>query len=198
MWGLTLWIALVSLTVLFANPKIQGTARIVLHSLVSLPFFTLVYLFVVNDDSILVVAANGGAALPRNTKLLQLGQQERGPNSSLGWVNGSSKFNLRGNLEGEDDSTSDLRLRFAHGFTALLIILAMNLKPFELASEGQFFTGLNPLLQTDLMVIHPPLIFFGYSYCMHLTFIGISSFLQNSEQSIAERIYPVARLGFLF
>ena len=196
MWGLTLWIALISLAVLFAYPKIQGTAKIVLHSLASLPFFTLVYLFIVNDDSILVVAANGGSALPLKYKIAATWAAREGP--ILLWAGLMALLSLvyAGNLEGEDDSTSNLRLRFAHGFTALLIILAMNLKPFELASEGQFFAGLNPLLQTDLMVIHPPLIFFGYSFCMHLTFIGISSFLQNSEQSIAERIYPVARLGF--
>ena len=196
MWGLTLWIALISLAVLFTNPKIQGITKIVLHSLVSLPFFTLVYLFVVNDSSILVVAANGGSELPLKYKIAATWAAREGP--ILLWAGLMSLLSLfyGGNLSGEDDSTRTLRLRFAHGFTALLIILAINLKPFELAQEGQFFSGLNPLLQTDLMVIHPPLIFFGYSFCLHLTFIGISSYLRSSEQSISERIYPVARLGF--
>ena len=95
MWGLTLWIALISLAVLFAYPKIQGTAKIVLHSLASLPFFTLVYLFIVNDDSILVVAANGGSALPLKYKIAATWAAREGPNSSVGWINGTPKFSLR-------------------------------------------------------------------------------------------------------
>ena len=130
-----------------------------------------------NDDSILVVAANGGAALPLKYKIAATWAAREGP--ILLWAGLMALLSLiyAGIWKGKMIQLA-ISGFVLHGFTALLIILAMNLKPFELASEGQFFTGLNPLLQTDLMVIHR-LIFFGYSFCMHLTFIGISSYLQN-------------------
>ena len=67
--GLTLWIAH-----FFGKILMQkfGYCQNSIALLASLPFFTHLP-FIVNDDSILVVIANGGSALPLNTKLLQLG-----------------------------------------------------------------------------------------------------------------------------
>ena len=164
MWGLTLWIALACLGVLFAKPSISGIPRTLLHLLISAPFFTLVYLFIVNDTSILVVAANGGSDLPLKYKIAATWAAREGPILLWAGLMGALSLVYGSNLSGESAESREFRLRLAHGFTALLIILAMNLKPFELAPTGQFFAGLNPLLQTDLMVIHPPLIFFAYSF----------------------------------
>ena len=196
MWGLTLWLALACLGVLFAKPSINGIPRTLLHLLISAPFFTLVYLFIVNDTSILVVAANGGSDLPLKYKIAATWAAREGPILLWAGLMGALSLVYGSKLSGESEESREFRLRLAHGFTALLIILAMNLKPFELAPTGQFFAGLNPLLQTDLMVIHPPLIFFAYSFCMHLTFVGVSSYFCDDINSLQERLLPMARLGF--
>ena len=55
-----------------------------------------------------------------------------------------------------------------HGFTLLLLLISMTLDPFAKNQYGVPGPGLNELLQTDLMVIHPPLIFLAYSLCIAL------------------------------
>ena len=44
----------------------------------------------------------------------------------------------------------------------------MTLNPFAENPLGLRGSGLNELLQTDLMVIHPPLVFLAYSLCIAL------------------------------
>ena len=50
------------------------------------------------------------------------------------------------------------------GFILCLLLIAISLDPFRLTPEHTLIisAGLNPLLQTNLMVIHPPLIFAFY------------------------------------
>jgi cytochrome c biogenesis factor len=97
----------------------------------------------------------------------------------------------------EDTSSRDLRLRLVHGFSLILILISISLGPFKETPE--FFTGagLNELLQTDLMVIHPPLIFLGYSFCIHLSAISISKIFNESKSGIKEQILTVVRPGLL-
>ena len=75
-----------------------------------------------NDDSILVVAANGGSALPLNTKLPPWAT-ERGP--ILLWAGLMALLSLvyAGNLEGEDDSTI-IPTSFCTRIYSLTVILA--------------------------------------------------------------------------
>ena len=45
------------------------------------------------------------------------------------------------------------------GFALTLLFLGAMMEPFQTTPTGFQGRGLNELLQTDLMVIHPPLIF---------------------------------------
>ena len=88
-----------------------------------------------------------------------------------------------------------MRLRLMNGF-ALTLLVAWILEPFKHA-EGKG-PGLNELLQTDLMVIHPPLIFLAYSLCIVLMVVSITSIF-SGYSGIKERLsMGVARPAFFF
>ena len=67
MWGLTMWLALIATGWLMLKPRLheeQPALSIVLHLALVLPFVALARLFLVNDTSVLHVAAFGGEDLP--------------------------------------------------------------------------------------------------------------------------------------
>ena len=78
-----------------------------------------------------------------------------------------------------------------------LLLLAIVLQPFK--ETPPFFSGngLNELLQTDLMVIHPPLIFLAYSFCIFIAAIALSAIFTNETDGISDRMLTLARPGFL-
>ena len=104
---------------------------------------------------------------------------KRRTNLALGCMDGSSFNNLEKPLKSESEETQLLRLRLMNGFALALLLVAWILKPFKPADSNG--PGLNELLQTDLMVIHPPLIFLAYSLCIVLSCIAISSLLTSSK-----------------
>ena len=99
--------------------------------------------------------------------------------------------------EFESNKSRELRLRLVHGFSLLLILISISLDPFRKTPEFFFGAGLNELLQTDLMVIHPPLIFLGYSFCIHLSAVSISKLFTNSDKGIKQQILAITRPGLL-
>ena len=67
MWGLTMWFALIAAFWLMMKPRLheeQPTLSIILHLMLVLPFVSLARLFLINDTSVLHVAAFGGEGLP--------------------------------------------------------------------------------------------------------------------------------------
>jgi cytochrome c biogenesis factor len=197
MWGLTLWLALLSATVLLVRPRLHErskTASFVLHALMALPFLALASRFLVNDTSIHHVVAYGGAALPLKYRFAATWAAREGPlllwvawMTLLGWY-------WRTPMASEDESTHTLRLRMVHGFSLLLLLNAQTLDPFKEVSPFFPGRGLNELLQTDLMVIHPPLIFLAYSFCLHSAAVALSSMLKTSS-GIKERMLTTVRPG---
>ena len=164
MWGATLWLALVSLCILIWRPTLHERSHslsIALHLLVGLPFFALAGLFIVNDVSILHVAAFGGESLPIKYRFAATWAAREGP--LLMWVGWMALLSwlFRRPLQGEagDFKLYQTRLRLSHISTLALLLISFSLDPFKPTPQFFFGSGLNPLLQTDLMVIHPPLIF---------------------------------------
>ena len=198
MWGGTLWLALVSLCILIWRPTLHERSHwlsIALHLLVGLPFFALAGLFVVNDVSILHVAAFGGESLPLKYRFAATWAAREGPLLMwVGWM-GLLSWLFRRPLQGEagDLRLYQTRLRLSHISTLALLLISFSLDPFKPTPQFFFGGGLNPLLQTDLMVIHPPLIFLTYALCFQLTSIGLSSAYLNSNEAIQQRTLAVAR-----
>lgn len=203
MWGLTMWLALLALGWLIWKPRLHEQApalSLTLHAIVALPFATLAGLFLVNDTSVLHVAAFGGEALPLKYRFAATWAAREGPLLMwLGWM-ALLAWWWRRPLDGErnEQSASHVwRLRCMHLMSLTLLLVAFSLEPFKATPAFFVGAGLNPLLQTDLMVIHPPLIFLTYSFCLHLTAIAISSAYTNGVEGLGERMVRVARPGLL-
>jgi len=196
MWELLPPLAVVAALALMYRPDIPTKASIALHFLLALPFLALLSRFMVYDDSILLVVLHGGENLPLKYRIASTWAAREGP--ILLWVAWLSlvAWIWRKPMSEESEQTHFTRLRLVHGSSLILLLLGWMLEPFTKAKEGTFGAGLNPLLQTDLMVIHPPLIFLAYSLCIMLGAIGLSS-LANQSKGIQSRALAVARPAFV-
>ena len=84
-----------------------------------------------------------------------------------------------------------------HGFTLLLLLISMTLDPFAGNPFGVKGDGLNELLQTDLMVIHPPLVFLAYSLCIALAATSLAILQYGDDAEIDKRMLHQTRPGLL-
>ncbi len=201
MWEASLWVAAIAATSLIIQPRIFERSKIAgisLHFCLAIPFFALASRFIVNDTTIQYVAAFGGEALPMRYRFAATWAAREGPIlmwvlwlTLLAWIWRKPMTEL------ENTTSRELRLRLVHGFSLLLILISISLDPFRKTPEFFFGAGLNELLQTDLMVIHPPLIFLGYSFCIHLSAVSISKLFTNSDKGIKQQILIIARPGLL-
>ena len=79
----------------------------------------------------------------------------------------------------------------------LLLILARN-NPFVMLPEAPVDgAGLNPLLQDDWMVIHPPVMFIGYAAAAIPYAFAIAALWRGDTKQWAARAFPWALGGFL-
>mgnify|MGYP001158387670 CR=1 FL=1 len=200
MWGLTMWLAVIAAVILLLRPLLHQrstAASFACHALMALPFFALASRFLANDTSFAHVVSYGGEDLPLKYRFAATWAAREGP--LLLWVVWMSllAYVWRKKMPGEaSELTHSSRLRFVHGFNLLLLLLAFNLDPFKPSSGNGLGQGLNELLQTDLMVIHPPLIFLAYSFCLHLAAVSLSSMFYESK-GINQRMLSIARPGLL-
>ena len=173
---------------------------IVLHLTMALPFVALARLFLVNDTSVLHVAAFGGEELPLKYRFAATWAAREGPLLMwLGWMS-LVAWLWRRPLPGERGGAVDVhawRLRFMHLMSLTLLLVAFSLDPFKPTPAFFIGGGLNPLLQTDLMVIHPPLIFLTYALCLHLTAVALSAAYTSETNQLGRRMLHLARPGLL-
>lgn len=203
MWGLTMWLALVATGWLMLKPRLheeQPALSVVLHLTLALPFVALARLFLVNDTSVMHVAAFGGEDLPLKYRFAATWAAREGPLLMwLGWMS-LVAWLWRKPLPGEAGATVDAqatRLRLMHLMSLTLLLIAFSLDPFKQTPAFFMGAGLNPLLQTDLMVIHPPLIFLTYALCLHLTAIAMAAAFTNETEKLGPRMLHLARPGLL-
>ena len=203
MWGVTMWLALGATAWLLVKPRAhedQPMLSIVLHLTMALPFVALARLFLVNDTSVLHVAAFGGEELPLKYRFAATWAAREGPLLMwLGWMS-LVAWLWRRPLPGERGGAVDVhawRLRFMHLMSLTLLLVAFSLDPFKPTPAFFIGGGLNPLLQTDLMVIHPPLIFLTYALCLHLTAVALSAAYTSETNQLGRRMLHLARPGLL-
>jgi len=196
-----MWLALGAVAWLLWKPIVHERSPVVsagLHATMALPFVALAGLFLVNDTSFQHVAAYGGESLPLKYRFAATWAAREGPLLMwLGWMALLSWW-WRKPLAGERGADAHAwRLRCAHLVSLTLLLIAFSLEPFK--ATPAFFNGfgLNPLLQTDLMVIHPPLLFLTYAFCLQLTAIALASAYTDNADLLAERMLQVARPGLL-
>ncbi|MDG1524954.1 MAG: cytochrome c biogenesis protein CcsA [Candidatus Thalassarchaeaceae archaeon] len=157
------------------------------------PFTVLLFLFLIDASSIEYVWNNGGSDLPLLYRISAIWAGREGP--LLLWVAMLGALIL---IDGEkhpteSDSQHQLRLRLLVGFSSLLLLIALMLNPFRATpSDVMNRPGLNALLQTDLMVIHPPVIFAFYTLCVGVGVHAISAMLLSGAPA-RDRILYLAR-----
>ena len=80
-----------------------------------------------------------------------------------------------------------------------LLLILTKLSPFQLLngvpSEG---LGLNPLLQNYWMVIHPPIMFTGFSMAVVPFSIVIAALIKNDYTSLIKRVFPWVAVTAVF
>ncbi|MFH2048859.1 MAG: cytochrome c biogenesis protein CcsA [bacterium] len=80
-----------------------------------------------------------------------------------------------------------------------LLLILTKLSPFQLLngvpSEG---LGLNPLLQNYWMVIHPPIMFIGFSMAVVPFSIVIAALIKNDYTSLIKRVFPWVAVTAVF
>ena len=167
--------------------------RRLLGILLMVPFSILLFLFLIDASSIEYVWNNGGSDLPLFYRISAIWAGREGP--LLLWVAMLGALLL---IDGEQhpsetDSQHQFRLRLLIGFSTLLLLIALMLNPFRATpSDAVSRPGLNALLQTDLMVIHPPLIFAFYTLCVGVGVHAISAMLFAGAPA-RDRILHLAR-----
>ena len=201
MWGASLWVAALAAAFLIIQPRIferSKIAGVLLHICLAVPFFTLASRFIVNDTTIQYVVAFGGEALPLRYRFAATWAAREGPLLMwVLWLTLLAWIWRKPMIESENIESRELRLRLIHGFSLILILISISLDPFRKTPEFFAGAGLNELLQTDLMVIHPPLIFLGYSFCIHLSAVSISKIFTNQDADLKEQVLLIARPGLL-
>ena len=203
MWGVTLWVAAVAALILLIRPNLFEKSRplgIITHLLMILPFFALASRFLVNDTSIQYVAAFGGESLPHKYRFAATWAAREGPIlmwvvwlTLLAWI---WRKPMTGKFV-ESTQSRDFRLRVVFGFSLTLLLIAIVLDPFKETPPFFFGAGLNELLQTDLMIIHPPIIFLAYSFCIHIAAVSLSGIFTAETSGISDRIIRLTRPGLL-
>ena len=123
------------------------------------PFIFLVLAFIYDFSSLKLVTEYGGSDLPILYRISAVWGGRAGPLllfaallSTVSWF-----------MTEKDELDYDVRIM--HVFTLGILLISWFLGPFA-DSTGVTPSELNPLLQTDLMVIHPPVVFFYYSLCI--------------------------------
>ena len=200
MWGWTLVLAILTCLVMMIWPKWrveQPALSVALHLAVAAPFVALASRFIANDTTILHVALNGGEDLPLKYRFAATWAAREGPLLMWAAWMGLVAWWFGRPLASEKDQTHQLRLRLMHGFTLLLLLISMTLDPFAENPLGLKGSGLNELLQTDLMVIHPPLVFLAYSLCIALAATSLAILQYGDDTDIDKRMLHQTRPGLL-
>jgi cytochrome c biogenesis factor len=158
-----------------------------------LPFLALLTFFVLDISSLEYVWMNGGSDLPFLYRISAIWAGREGP--LLLWVAMLGGLLL---IDGEKHNSESveqhrLRIRLLVGFSMLLLFIALMMNPFRPTPSDAFGRpGLNALLQTDLMVIHPPVVFAYYTLCIGVGVHAITAMLLPGKPA-RDRILHLAR-----
>ena len=155
------------------------------------PFAFLVFAFISDFSSLKLVTEYGGADLPLLYRISAVWGGRAGPLLLF-----AALLSIVTWLMTEKD-TLDYDVRIMHGFTLGILVISWFLDPFA-DSTGVISSELNPLLQTDLMVIHPPVVFFYYALCIATAAVAMGGVISGkSAKDIHESQLHWARAGFL-
>ena len=156
----------------------------------SIPFFVLVGAFLIEASSLDLVSRYIGEDLPWIFRISAVWGSRAGP--LLMWAALMAVISWRMSSKSNE---IPLEARIMHLFTLIILFLAAVQDPF--AASGNSAGELNPLLQTELMVLHPPVVFTFYSLCMATSATALAGiFRKENPSEIHRSILYWARLSF--
>ena len=177
-----------------------------------LPLAVLTWAMVTVDTTYLLVWQAVTEEMPLRYRISGLWSDRAGP--ILLWAGIMAALTTVASLRrsfGEGAAMHTMRVRLSHASVGILLVIAAGLGPFARTNPAWVnlpSTGMNALLQTDLMVIHPPLVFLYYSICMAVTLHVLARILSPSEDALSgarsadpdlpRRLRHPARPAFLF
>ncbi len=158
----------------------------------SAPFLFLAASFLIEATTLDLVSRYVGDGLPLFYRISAVWGSRSGP--LLMWASMMSVITWVMSRDQRVDSTA---IRVMHSWTTLLLLVSAGLRPFSPAIPGTA-GEISPLLQTDLMVIHPPVVFVYYSLCLATASIALSGLImaRPSKETHASMI-RWARYSFL-
>ncbi|MED6297594.1 MAG: cytochrome c biogenesis protein CcsA, partial [Candidatus Thermoplasmatota archaeon] len=158
-----------------------------------LPFLALLTFFILDVSSLEYVWMNGGSDLPLLYRISAIWAGREGP--LLLWVAMLGGLLMIDGKKHHSESHEQhkLRIRLLVGFSMLLLLISLMMNPFRSTPADAFSRpGLNALLQTDLMVIHPPVVFAYYTLCIGVGVHAITAMLIPGAPA-RDRILYLAR-----
>ena len=158
-----------------------------------LPFLALLTFFILDVSSLEYVWMNGGSDLPLLYRISAIWAGREGP--LLLWVAMLGALILIDGKKHNSESIEQhrMRIRLLVVFSMLLLSIALMMNPFRSTPIDAFGRpGLNALLQTDLMVIHPPVVFAYYTLCVGVGVHAVTAMLIPGAPA-RDRILHLAR-----
>ena len=119
------------------------------------PFIVLTFLFVSDSTSYDFVRLYGGGEMPLLYRISAVWGGREGP--TLLWAGFLALCGLFFQNKGNEETDITFG-KMINGVISTLFLLALIMRPFRIA-QSSWGGELNPLLQTDLMLIHTPLVF---------------------------------------
>ena len=180
-------------TIVFRKPHPREFSILGLQAL---PFLFLIIAFIVDFDLLRTVRINGSYDLPIHYRVSAVWAGRSGP--LLLWIAWLSAARLWWRYI-TDKETEKKRIGTGgvlHFLTFCLFFVAFLLEPFALDNSPPR-TELNVFLQTDLMVIHPPIVFAFYALCLVVSSLAMEGILNETNPlEIHQDVLPLARAAF--
>tara|TARA_B000000565_G_scaffold94121_1_gene69750 strand:- start:2044 stop:4401 length:2358 start_codon:yes stop_codon:yes gene_type:complete len=180
-------------TIVFRKPHPREFSILGLQAL---PFLFLIIAFIVDFDLLRTVRINGSYDLPIHYRVSAVWAGRSGP--LLLWIAWLSAARLwwryisQEEIEKKRIGTGGV----LHFLTFCLFFVAFLLEPFALDNSPPR-TELNVFLQTDLMVIHPPIVFAFYALCLVVSSLAMEGILNETNPlEIHQDVLPLARAAF--
>ena len=158
----------------------------------SAPFLLLAASFLIEAKTLDLVSRYVGDGLPLSYRISAVWGSRSGP--LLMWASMMSVISW---AMSRDPMIDRMTIRVMHSWTTILLLVSAALRPFSPAASGSA-GEISPLLQTDLMVIHPPVVFVYYSLCLATASIAMAGlFTARPSKETHASMIRWARYSFL-
>ena len=171
-----------------SDPSVRTTTMVAQFA----PFVILASAFLVEARSLELVAQYVGEGLPIFYRISAVWGSRSGPLLMWASIMGGITW-----LMSRDEKIDRTTIKVMHSWISLILLVSIFLQPFS-GSESGSSGEISPLLQTDLMVIHPPVVFVYYSLCLATASIAASSIIRpNSSENTHASMLRWARFAFI-